>query len=116
MFGLITSQGAVLAQIEPFVIWLIPVLVLGSLAFVLDGYFLGLTEGATLRWASLFSTTVGFLPVGVWAWTRRDPQLLWLAMALFMAARVISLGSQVPRTLSLTSAKMGDDASSANLE
>lgn len=116
LFGLITSQGAVLAQIEPFVIWLIPVLGLGSLAFVLDGYFLGLTEGATLRWASLFSTAVGFLPVGVWAWTRRDPQLLWLAMVCFMLARVISLGSQVPRTLSLTSAKMGDDASSANLE
>ncbi|MGQ9838848.1 MAG: MATE family efflux transporter [Cyanobacteriota bacterium] len=106
LFGLITSQRLVLEQIERYTQWLMPVLGLGSLAFVLDGYFLGLTEGVTLRWASLFSTTVGFLPVGLWAWIRRDPQLLWLAMACFMLIRVISLGSQVPRTLSLaTSAR-----------
>ncbi|MEN9226141.1 MAG: MATE family efflux transporter [Thermostichus sp. HHBFW_bins_43] len=112
LFGLLTSQGVVLGQIERFVAWLIPVLGLGSLAFVLDGYFLGLTEGVTLRWASLFSTTVGFLPVGLWAWARQDPQLLWLAMAAFMAARVISLGSQVPRTLKSSSGRPGGLSSS----
>ncbi|MCJ2542718.1 MATE family efflux transporter [Thermostichus vulcanus] len=116
LFGLITSQGLVLEQIERYTGWLMPVLGLGSLAFVLDGYFLGLTEGGTLRWASLFSTTVGFLPVGLWAWVSRDPQRLWLAMVCFMLARVIGLGSQVPRTLSLVVCKTGHDVSSPHLD
>ncbi len=116
LLGLLTHQGMVLEQIEQFVSWLIPVLGLGSLAFVLDGYFLGLTEGRTLRQASLLSTTVGLLPVGLWAWVKQDPQLLWLAMASFMAARVLSLGSQVPRTLSRSTARIDGDISSTHAE
>ncbi|MEN9229660.1 MAG: MATE family efflux transporter [Thermostichus sp. DG02_5_bins_236] len=116
LFSLITSQGLVLEQIERYIGWLMPVLGLGSLAFVLDGYFLGLAEGVTLRWASLFSTTVGFVPVGLWAWVSRDPQRLWLAMACLMLARVMSLGSQVPRTLSLAVCKASYDASSPHLD
>ncbi len=116
LLGLLTHQGMVLRQMEQFVIWLIPVLGLGSLAFVLDGYFLGLTEGGTLRRASLLATTVGFLPVGLWAWVKQDPQLLWLAMVCFMLARVLSLGSQVPRTLSLATARTESDTPSTNPE
>ena len=37
--------------IQLIAIWLLPVLVLSAPAYVLDGYFLGLTSGRTLRWA-----------------------------------------------------------------
>ncbi|MEM1281091.1 MAG: hypothetical protein AAGG53_13995 [Cyanobacteria bacterium P01_H01_bin.152] len=36
----------------------------GAIAFLLDGYFLGLTQGALLRDPTLLATGVGFLPWG----------------------------------------------------
>ncbi len=99
LFGLLTHHGEVLNQIQQYVVWLLPVLGFGSIAYMLDGYFLGLTEGRILRQAALVATVVGFLPMAIAAWQLQNVQLLWLALALFMAARAITLGLQVPRTL-----------------
>ena len=71
----------------------------GSLAFALDGYFIGLTAGRILSVAMLVAVGVGFVPLAAIAASREDPHLLWLAMAVFMLARVITLGAMVPRTL-----------------
>ncbi|WP_316432730.1 guanitoxin biosynthesis MATE family efflux transporter GntT [Leptolyngbya sp. NK1-12] len=99
LFALLTNHTEVLAQIGRYVFWLIPVLGFGSIAFMLDGYFLGLAEGATLRNAALFATLFGFVPLVVWAWQLQSNDLLWLALSVFMAARVVFLGSQVLRTI-----------------
>jgi MATE family multidrug resistance protein len=99
LFGLLTNHSEVIDRIDTYVLWLLPVLGFGSVAYMLDGYFLGLTEGPTLRRASVTATLVGFVPVAVVAWQFQSSQMLWLALALFMAARVVTLGMQVPRTL-----------------
>ncbi len=99
LFGLLTNHSEVTERITSYVLWLIPVLGFGSVAYMLDGYFLGLTEGRILRRASLTAALVGFVPVAVVAWHFKSNQMLWLAMSLFMAARVVTLGVQVPRTL-----------------
>jgi MATE family multidrug resistance protein len=65
---------------------------------MLDGYFLGLTEGRILRKATLTAAIVGFVPVAIVAWWCQSSQLLWLALCLFMVARVVTLGVKVPRT------------------
>lgn len=100
LFSLLTNHAEVLAQIEQSVAWLLPILGFGSIAFMLDGYFLGLAEGATLRNAALIASLIGFAPIAIVAWQLQSSTLLWLALAVFMAARALLLSLQVPRTLS----------------
>jgi MATE family multidrug resistance protein len=99
LFGLLTSHETVVVGIGQNVLWLLPVLGFGSLAYMLDGYFLGLTEGRILRIATLIAALGFFLPIALVARHFHSGQMLWLALALFMVGRVLTLGSQVPQTL-----------------
>ncbi|AFY79738.1 Na+-driven multidrug efflux pump [Pleurocapsa sp. PCC 7327] len=99
LFGLLTNHAEVLDSLNRDVFWLLPVLGFGAIAFVLDGYFLGLAEGATLRNTALAATLVGFAPIAIAAWRFHSSSLLWLAMSAFMAARAILLAVRVPKTL-----------------
>ena len=99
LFSLLTHHIEVLELASRYVWWLLPVLGFGSIAFMLDGYFLGLTAGRVLRNSTVLATAGGFLPVAIVAWNLQNPQLLWLALTLFMAARAITLGVVASRTL-----------------
>lgn len=99
LFGLLTNHAEVIDSINHYVSWLLPILGFGSIAFILDGYFLGLAEGPTIRSAALTATLLGFAPSAIAAWLFHSSHLLWLAMSLFMVARVVTLGVQLPRTL-----------------
>lgn len=98
-FGLLTQQEPLLGHIQAHVGWLVPVLGFGSLAYMLDGYFLGLSQGRILRWGSVAATGLGFAPLGALAGWLGSSHLLWLAMVGFMAGRAISLGVWVPHSL-----------------
>ena len=100
LFGLLTNHSDILSQIPVYVLWLFPILGFGSIAYMLDGYFLGLTQGRILRQSALISAAVGFAPVAIGAWYFHNSQLLWLALTCFMAARAITLGRRVKETLS----------------
>lgn len=99
LFGLLTNHAEVIDRLAHYVSWLLPILGFGSIAFILDGYFLGLAEGPTIRSAALTATLLGFAPSAIAAWLFHSSHLLWLAMSLFMVARVVTLGVQLPRTL-----------------
>lgn len=99
LFGLLTNHGEIIEQVERYVFWLLPILGFGSLAFVLDGYFLGLTAGEILRNSMILAAIVGFGPLAIASWQLGTNQLLWSAMAAFMTVRVAALASQVPKTL-----------------
>lgn len=99
LFRLLTSHSDILDRIPTYVPWLLPVLGFGSIAYMLDGYFLGLTQGKTLRTASLISALVGFLPMAIVAWHLQNSHLLWFALSLFMATRALTLGTKVSGTL-----------------
>lgn len=98
LFSLLTRHTEVVEQVQRYVGWLLPVLLFASQAYMLDGYFLGLTEGAILRRAAVMAAVVGFGPVGAIAWALRSPHLLWLAMLLFMVARALTLALQLPHS------------------
>ena len=87
LLGLLTSHEDVVAVCVSYAPWLIPTLLFGSLAFIYDGVFLGLTRGRTLRNAMIFCTLAVFLPLA-WIGVRlENNHVLWAAMALFMLAR-----------------------------
>lgn len=98
LFRLMTPHETVLAQTELYVWWLIPVLGAGAIAFLLDGYFLGITAGRCLRNSSVAAAVFGFLPMGGLAYWLKTPHLLWLALTLFMATRALTLSWMLPQT------------------
>ena len=104
LFGLLTNHGDVIYQVNHYVLWLFPVLVLGAIAFMLNGYFLGLTESTIVRDSIVVSAFSGFLPLASMAWWQQNCQELWLAMTLFMLIRVVTQWQKVPSTLSPTQA------------
>lgn len=95
LFGLLTSHSEVIQQIGNYLWWLFPVLGFGSIAYMLDGYFLGLTAGKILRQSTLIAAFIGFAPMAIAAWYWQANHLLWLALALFMAARSITLSWKI---------------------
>ena len=92
LFGLLTSHSEVVAQINNYVWWLLPILSFGSIAYMLDGYFLGLTAGKILRQSTLIAALLGFVPIAIAAWYFQVNHLLWLALTVFMMLRSITLG------------------------
>jgi MATE family multidrug resistance protein len=99
LFKLLTNHTEILHRLSRYVPWLLPVLGFGSIAYMLDGYFLGLTEGRALRQSTVIAAVIGFAPIAIAAWYFRSSHLLWLSLSLFMALRALTLGLQVPKTL-----------------
>ncbi|MBD2462603.1 MATE family efflux transporter [Oscillatoria sp. FACHB-1407] len=98
IFRLLTKHTDILDQVSQYVGWLMPILGFGSIAYMLDGYFLGLTEGRILKTSTLMATFIGFAPLAAIAWWFNSVQLLWLALAAFMATRALTLSLQVAKT------------------
>jgi multidrug resistance protein, MATE family len=101
-FKLLTNHPEILDRIRDYTPWLLPVLGFGSVAYFLDGYFIGLTAGRLLRSSVVAAATLGFIPMAIAAWYFRSVHLLWLALTLFMVIRAVTLGIQVPKTLQQT--------------
>ncbi|TVQ14796.1 MAG: MATE family efflux transporter [Leptolyngbya sp. DLM2.Bin27] len=99
LFSLLTIHQGVIAVVQTYVLWLVPVLGLGAIAYMLDGYFLGLTAGKTLRNATVLAAGVGFLPLALVAQALGSAHILWLALVGLMAARALTLLWSVPKSL-----------------
>lgn len=99
ILGTLTSHPEVRAAADRYVVWMVPVLLFGAVAYILDGFFLGLTEGRALRNAMLASTFLFFLPLGAGALWSGSNHLLWAALALYMVGRDLTLGARVPAIL-----------------
>ena len=97
LFGLLTNHPEIIAMLINYVWWLFPILGFGSIAYMLDGYFLGLTAGSILRQSTLVAAGLGFAPVAIAAWYWQTNDLLWLALALFMLTRSVTLGLKINR-------------------
>ncbi|MGB5550540.1 MAG: MATE family efflux transporter [Thermoanaerobaculia bacterium] len=88
---LLTSHPQTVETALQYLPWLAPVLFFGSLAYIYDGLFLGLTAGRALRNAMLLSTLGVFLPLAALALHLENSHLLWASMAAFMMARTATL-------------------------
>jgi MATE family multidrug resistance protein len=99
LLGLLTSHADLVSLAVGYSPWLVPTLLLGGLAYMYDGLFIGLTEGRALRNSMMISTLVVFLPAALTALWLRDNHVLWAAMVLFMVARAATLGWVFPGLL-----------------
>lgn len=99
LFGLLTNHEQIINYLDNYLFWLFPILGFGAIAYILDGYFLGLSAGSILRTSTIIATIIGFLPLAILAWYEQNNFLLWLALCLFMLTRAITLSLKVPATL-----------------
>lgn len=92
LFRLLTDHTNLLTEVRRFSPWLLPVIGLGSIAYFLDGYFLGITAGRVLRNSSLLAVGVFFLPLALLAQHQSSVSMLWVALVGLMAGRALTLG------------------------
>ena len=95
IFGGLTKHDVVLTTTYRYVGWFVPLLGFGAIAYMLDGYFLGITQSQSLRNASLWASLLGFLPLALLGWVLQNNHILWLGLCSFMLARCIALGRQL---------------------
>jgi len=91
LYGVMTSHADVAALAWRYSWWMIPVVLFGAVAFIYDGFFIGLTEGKVLRNQMLISTLVFYLPLALLGLWQRNNDILWAAMALFMVGRCLTM-------------------------
>ncbi|XDD50299.1 MATE family efflux transporter [Leptospira sp. WS92.C1] len=96
-FGTITKSSEVISLLVDYQYWLLPVLEIGAVAFVLDGFFIGLTRGKILRNSMLISVVFFFLPVAYFGKIFENNHLLWLSIAMLMTGRAITLSIQAKK-------------------
>lgn len=103
VFGLLTNHAEVNQHIAHYTLWLLPLLEITAVAFMLEGYFIGLKAGETLRNAVLIAFGLGFVPIATTAWYLHNNHLLWLSLVAYVTTIALVLGWQLPRTLDQSS-------------
>lgn len=101
VFGLLTNHTAVSQAMQGYTTWLVPLLSLTAIAFMLEGFFMGLKEGTILRNAALLAFGVGFLPVAIAALVLHSNHLLWGSLCCYMAIMICTLLVQLFQRLPL---------------
>ncbi|WP_025183533.1 MATE family efflux transporter [Leptospira kirschneri] len=97
IFGMITKSDKVLSLLIDYRFWLFPVLEVGAIAFILDGFFIGLTKGKILRNSMLISTAFFFFPIVYLGKIQKDNHLLWFSLVLLMVGRALTLSFQAKK-------------------
>lgn len=92
VFGLLTNHADLSQAMVQSAPWLLPLLSLTAIAFMLEGYFIGLKQGDTLRNSALLAFGLGFSPLVLAAAYRHSNGLLWAALTAYMAFSALSLG------------------------
>lgn len=101
VFKLLTNHAEVSQAMRQSVGWLLPLLALTATAFMLESYFLGMKDGATLRNGSILGFGVGFVPLVVLAMYQRSEYLLWSALTAYMGVLSVFLIYRLMRTRTL---------------
>ena len=73
-----------------------------SFAYILDGYFIGISAGKILRNSMLWSLIAGFLPLAGLGIFLESNHLLWAAFFSFMVWRAVSLWRKMNASLMST--------------
>jgi MATE family multidrug resistance protein len=84
---LLTSQPDVIAQAQPFLVWIILVPIASFSSFIWDGIYIGATASKAMRNTLIGATFLVFAPVYYFLNPVLGNHALWLGMVLFMFSR-----------------------------
>ncbi|AOY83355.1 MATE family efflux transporter [Moorena producens JHB] len=91
MFRLLTNHTELYPIMQETLIWLFPFLLALASASMLEGYFIGLKRGVTLRNAALAAFIVMYLPISITARYLENVNLLWASLVVYMVGTAIYL-------------------------
>ena len=92
IFGLLTNHSEINQGVTDYTIWLLPLLLTTTVAFMFEAYFIGLKQSSVLRNASLIAFFAFFLPTAVAGRYLHSVDILWLSLTLYMSTLTIYLG------------------------
>jgi MATE family multidrug resistance protein len=95
IFQILTNHQDVTQAMGQSATWLVPLLSLTAAVFMLESYFTGVKDGATLRNGSILSFCVGFFPLVCLAIHRHSGDLLWGALTAYMGVMLVFLTYQL---------------------
>lgn len=99
LLGWLTHHQEVINIGGQYAPWVVITMLVGALAYVLDGFFLALAAGRVLRNSMLISSGLVFAPLALVAWWQLDLRILWAALLLLMVSRTVTLARAVPPAL-----------------
>ncbi|MEM6767824.1 MAG: MATE family efflux transporter [Bacteroidota bacterium] len=91
LLALFTDQPVIIKAAKEYLPWMFAIPVVGSIAFMWDGVFIGATASKGMRNTMLLSTFLIFLPALYLGKSYLQNHGIWLAMLLFMLARAVSM-------------------------
>jgi MATE family multidrug resistance protein len=115
VFKLLTNHAEVSAAMQQYTIWLVPLLSLTAVAFMLESYFTGIKDGATLRKGALLAFSVGFGPLTLLGIYQQNEAFLWGALSAYMGVLLTFLTYQLLKTHQLLLLKEAVDAGDRTL-
>jgi MATE family multidrug resistance protein len=92
LLRIFTDQTKIIQAALPFVLWMVAISLIGSVAYMWDGVYIGATATAPMRNMMVISTVGVFLPAYYLTLSSTGNHGLWLSLLLFMVARAITLG------------------------
>ena len=98
IFSLLTNHTEINQGITSYTLWLLPLLSFTAIAFMLEGYFMGLKEGVIIRNASLIAFGLIFLPLVIMTINLHSVHLLWFSLTSYMLGLIFVLASQLLAT------------------
>jgi MATE family multidrug resistance protein len=87
-----TNQTEIVQAAFPYIWWAVVISIAGSVAYMLDGVYIGATATPPMRNMMLISTIGVFLPTYYLTTPPLGNNGVWLALLMFMIARGITLG------------------------
>ncbi|GET41593.1 guanitoxin biosynthesis MATE family efflux transporter GntT [Microseira wollei] len=99
IFHLLTNHSELIEPAKTYIPWVLLVVVGAGVAYILDGYFAGLGEGAAVRNTYLVSGSLGLIFLSLSTFYFHSNHFLWLALFTFMLSCSLTLGIQIPMTL-----------------
>ena len=94
LFGLLTNHAEINATLREYSIWLVPLLEITALAFMLEGYFIGLKASKPLRNGVIIAFLGVYLPcLGLAVWQHSN-NWLWFSLVAYMLALALYLSWQ----------------------
>jgi MATE family multidrug resistance protein len=87
----ISKEEKLIEDLAIMLPWIFPVFLLGGIAFVYDGLFLGLVKGRILRNSMLVSSVAFFLPVAFLGLYLESNPIIWISMSFYMLGRAVTL-------------------------
>ena len=95
IFNLLTNHSDINQEIVNYTIWLVPLLACTAVAFMLEGYFIGLKESAVLRNASSIALLLVFIPLIIVTLNTHSVDLLWFSLTSYMGTLIFVLAINI---------------------